>query len=190
MKLPIVLTLPYPISANDYWQPVHVPAKRGSGGRGHISIVPTKEARAFRTEIAWRARAQGVRQALAGPIEVTLQLFPHLPKDWARRVKTDPLWWDLTVQCIDLDNAQKVLWDSLKNVAFTDDRMIRKATSEICVPDGASRVVVTIRPYERDHPQDGLFAKEPVYVPKPKVEKPTPKAGRAALTLTADKEPF
>lgn len=167
----ITLTLPWPLSANRYWQPVHVPAKRGTGGKGHISIVPTKEAKAFRIDIAWRARAAGVRQPLAGPIEVTLQLFPHLPQDWAKRAKDDPVWWDLTVQTIDLDNAQKVLWDSLKDVAFTDDRMIRKSQCEIAVPDGEARVVVTIKPYEREHPQAGLFAREPVYVPKPKVEK-------------------
>ena len=38
----IVLTLPYPISANRYWRPVNL-------GK-HISIVPTKEAKQYREQ--------------------------------------------------------------------------------------------------------------------------------------------
>lgn len=155
-----VLTLPYPISANRYWQSF-VP----KGGSRAIVVV-SLEAKKFRKHVQKLAMAQGVRAPLAGPIEVTLKLYPHLPQDWARRAKVDPLWWDLTVQCIDLDNAQKVLWDALKNVAFTDDSMIRKAHSEIAIPDGEARVVVTIKPYAREHPQAGLFHVKPEYVPK------------------------
>jgi crossover junction endodeoxyribonuclease RusA len=92
-----------------------------------------------------------------GPVEVTLELYPHRPQDWAKRAKVDPLWWDLSVQCIDLDNARKVLWDALKGIAFTDDKMIRKDPGEIMIPDGEARVVVTVKPYERAHPQAVLF---------------------------------
>lgn len=168
----IRLELPYPISANRYWF-TRVDLKTKPP---RAYTFPSTEAQAYKKQIAWLAVAAGIRQPLAGPIEVTLELYPHLPKDWAKRAKDDPEWWDLTVQCIDLDNARKVLWDALKGVAFTDDRMIRKDPGEIMVPDGEARVVVTIRPYERPHPQKALFAREPVYVPPVRREKRAKKA--------------
>lgn len=190
----ITLTLPYPVSANRYWTSITDPqglsslwgaikaAARGEhrvaaalvaehGGKMPFlrqMVFPSTEAKAYRKLVARLALEQGIARPLAGPIEVTLTLYPHQPKDWAKRAKSDPVWWDLTVQCIDLDNAQKVIWDSLKNVAFTDDKMIRKAQNEIAVPDGEARVVVTIKPYGRAHPQEGLFHMEPAYVPKSK----------------------
>lgn len=179
----ITLTLPYPISANRYWLSFYAPKLK------RVCVGPTKEANAYKAEVGWRAKAAGIRQPLAGPIEVTLTLFPHLPKDWSKRAKDDPLWWDLSVMCLDLDNAQKVLWDALKGLAFTDDKMIRKAHAEIAVPDGAARVLVTIKPYERAHPQEGLFAREPVYVPQTRVEKPAPKPKRAPAPVLADLPP-
>jgi crossover junction endodeoxyribonuclease RusA len=189
----IVLTFPYPLSANEYWQPVHVHPKKGSGKKGHISIVPTKEALAFKEEIGWRARAQGIRAPLAGPVEVTYQLYPRLPQDWAKRAKKDPVWWDLTVRCIDLDNARKVLNDAMKNIVFGDDSLIRKDPGEIMMPDGEARIVVTVKPYERAHPQDYLFAREPVYVPKPKraLDLDVPKERPIKIVPTrADGKPF
>lgn len=192
----IRLELPYPISANKYWHPVVIKHGAWAEKNQHITIVPTKDAKAYKSEVAWKARSAGVRQPLAGPIEVTVLLYPHLPKDWAKRVRDDPLWWDLTVQCIDLDNANKVLWDALKGIAFTDDNLIRKSQAEIALPDGAARVVVTIKPYERPHPQEALFAREPVYVPKKAEPKPERKAKEraqqpAALSsLPEGKDPF
>lgn len=188
----ITLTLPYPLSVNRYWTPINIPGKDGKPG--HIALHPTKEAKAYKEEVHWRARAAGIRAPLAGPVEVLYQLYPHLPQDWAKRAKADPFWWDLTVQCIDLDNSRKVVNDALKNVAFGDDSLIRKDPGEIMVPDGKARIVVTIKPYERPHPQEGLFAREPVYVPQTRVEKPAPRVKRApapALAdLPADREPF
>lgn len=185
----ISLTFPYPLSANRYWKPIHIPTK--GGGKGHITIVPTKEAEAYKAEIGWRAKAQGVRAPLAGPVEVTYQLYPHLPQDWAARAKKDPLWWDLTVKCIDLDNARKVLNDAMQDIVFGNDSLIRKDPGEIMVPDGEARVVVTVKPYERAHPQEGLFAREPVYVPKPK---PEAKAARRdvmrVVPIENGKDPF
>lgn len=184
----ITLELPYPLSVNRYWQPVHIPAKAGGKG-GHMALVPTKEAKAYKSEVAAIARVAGVRGVLAGPVEVTYQLYPHLPQDWARRAKIDPVWWDLTVQCIDLDNSRKVVNDALKNIVFGDDSMIRKDPGEIMVPDGKARMVVTIKPFARAHPQEGLFAPAPVYVPK--VKKAVAVARRArAVEVAPDRPPI
>lgn len=133
----IVLTLPYPLSANRYWRPVPI-------GK-HITIVPTKEAKAYRTEVAAVARIEGIRKPLTGRVAIDIRLIPHRPQDWQKRMRLDPITWDDTVQCIDLDNANKVLLDSLKGVAIEDDKWVRKLTSERVEPDGGeARAVVTI----------------------------------------------
>lgn len=150
----IRLVLPYPISANRYWRS-YVPK-----GWNRALVVPSDEARQYKADVHWLAKKAGVMKPMAGPVEVTLELYPHRPQDWAKRAKVDPLWWDMTVQCIDLDNARKVLWDALKGVAFVDDKWIRKDPGEIMVPDGEARVVVTVAPYQRAHPQAGLFPVE------------------------------
>ncbi|QRF55323.1 RusA family crossover junction endodeoxyribonuclease [Variovorax paradoxus] len=135
----IRLTLPYPISANRYWRPVKLGA--------HISIVPTKEAKAFRVEVGAMARAAGVRTPLSGRIAVHLQLYPHRPLDWQTRQRKHGAAWDDTVQCIDLTNAEKVLMDALNGVAFGDDKQVRRYSAERMEPDEhGARVVLTIEP--------------------------------------------
>lgn len=132
----ITLTLPYPISANRYWRPVRI-------GK-HITIVPTKEAKAYRREVALLCRSTGVQSPIAGRVAISIYLYPHRPLDWQKRAQRDPLTWDDTVQCLDLDNANKVLLDSLKGVAIEDDKWVRKIFSERMEPDGEARVVVRI----------------------------------------------
>lgn len=145
----LVLTLPYPISANRYWRPV----KLGQ----HISIVPTKEAKQFRSSIALICRAQGVREPISGRVQIGVKLYPHRPLDWQKRMRTDGENWDDTVMCIDLDNANKVLLDSLKGVAIDDDKWVRRIVSERMEPDGEARVIVTIEPIINQSPQAALL---------------------------------
>jgi len=147
----INLTLPWPVSSNRYWQSF-VPK-----GMTRAIVHPSNEARIYKRQVKKIAQAAGVTPIL-GPIEYELELYPHLPLDWEKRVKLDPVWWDLTVQCMDLDNARKVLLDALNGIAWTDDSRIRKDPGEIMVPDGEARCVIRIKPYERAHPQVGLFA--------------------------------
>lgn len=185
----IRLELPYPISANRYWRPVIIKGK--AGAKGHITIVPTADAKIFKQDVAWLASKQGLRKPIPGPVEVTLQLYPHRPLDWEKRAKADPLWWDMTVRCIDLDNARKVLWDALKGIAFEDDNMIRKDPGEIMIPDGEARVVLTIQPYQRAHPQAGLFADD--YDPKAHQAAPEKRAWRERIegkAASTEERPF
>lgn len=137
------LTLPYPVSANRYW--------RTSVPRGHSRpiVYVSDEGRAYKLECAWRAREAGIRKPMEGPLFVSYELYPKRPQDWAKRAKADPLWWDLTVQSIDLDNARKVANDGLNGIAWFDDKQIRKDPGEIMIPDGDGRLVLTIQPYRR-----------------------------------------
>lgn len=137
----ITLTLPYPISSNKYWRPVHI--------GNHITIVPTKDAKEYKSLVGWTAKSAGVLAPLQGRVSIDIQLFPSRPQDYLKRMKTDPMHWDDTVRCIDLDNANKVLLDALKGVAIVDDCWVRSITSERMEPDGEARVIVSVRPYVR-----------------------------------------
>lgn len=137
----ICLTLPYPISANRYW--------RSFVPRGHTRAIVTlsDEAKAYKTEVQWLCRQAGVRRPITGRVCIEVRLYPNRPQDWAKRAAKDPAGWDDTVQCLDLDNANKVLLDSLKGVAIDDDKWVRRIVSERMEPDaGPARVVVTITP--------------------------------------------
>lgn len=143
----VTLTLPYPISANRYWRPVKLPK--------HITIVPTSEAKQYKTEVAWLAKQSGIRAPIQGRVAIAYQLFPNRPQDFATRMRKFGEAWDDTVMCIDLDNAQKVMLDALKGVAFDDDKWVRRITAERMEPDEhGARLVVTITPIERG----GLFS--------------------------------
>lgn len=157
----IVLTLPYPISANRYWRPVRIGA--------HITIVPTKDAKAYRKEVASLAIAFGVRTPLTGRVAIEIDLYPHRPLDWKKRAAKDPLSWDDTVQCIDLGNCEKVLSDALNGVAWIDDKQTRRLTLQRMEPDGEARVVVRITELEKQlHPQVELLPPAPAPGPKRK----------------------
>lgn len=148
MNNTITLNLPYPISANRYW--------RSFVPRGHQRAIVTlsDEAKAYKERVNLMAWQQGVRAPIDGRVRVHIQLYPQRPQDWAKRARKDPLNWDDTVQCIDLDNARKVLYDALKDVAFGDDKWIRADSAERMEPDEhGARVVVTISPIVVLQPQ-------------------------------------
>ena len=147
----ITITLPYPLSANRYWRPVPI-------GK-HITIVPTKEAKQYRKDVAGLLAAAGVIKPIAGRVAIEVRLYPHRPLDWQKRMRLHGDLWDDTVMCIDVDNANKVLLDALKGVAIEDDKWVRRLVAERMEPDGGeARVVVTIRPIVREVLQMELAA--------------------------------
>ncbi|HEV2540220.1 MAG TPA: RusA family crossover junction endodeoxyribonuclease [Frateuria sp.] len=146
------LVLPYPVSANRYWRSF-VP--RG-GSRAIVCV--SDEAKAYKREVAQLAALAGIREPIAGRVRVDIRLFPNRPKDYAKRARKDPDGWADTVQCLDLDNARKVLNDALKGIAFEDDKWIKADSGAICEPDEhGARVVVEITPIVRKAIAPGLF---------------------------------
>jgi crossover junction endodeoxyribonuclease RusA len=147
----IRLTLPYPISANRYWRSF-------TAGRRAIVTI-SKEAEAYKDRVnilAWQA---GVREPLQGRVEVRVKLFPHRPLDWQKRQRQLGAAWDDGVQCLDLDNANKVLLDSLKGVVIEDDKWVRRLVAERMEPDGGeARVEVEILAVAVEQPQQELAA--------------------------------
>lgn len=154
----VTLVLPYPISANRYWASRAVPLQ-GKGKRKAMAITyVTDEAKQYKTDVAKLCVIAGIRSPILGRVQVDIQLYPNRPQDWAKRARKDPDGWADTVQCIDLDNARKVLNDALKNIAFEDDKWIKRDSGEICEPDEhGARVVVTITPLRKQAIAPDLF---------------------------------
>ncbi|MPS93791.1 RusA family crossover junction endodeoxyribonuclease [Comamonas sp.] len=138
----ITLTLPYPISANRYWQTRVIKV----GAQSRAMTYVSSEAKAFKEQVGWLAKAAGILNPILGRVAISYTLHPHCPQDAQRRMKRDPYTWDDTVQCIDLDNAQKVLLDALKGVAIEDDKWVRRITAERGMPVDGGKLVVTITP--------------------------------------------
>jgi crossover junction endodeoxyribonuclease RusA len=145
----VVLVLPYPISANRYWKAITIP--------GRTMMAPTKEASAYRTEVARIASRCGLNKPFPWRVAVELDLYPQRPQDWARRSRLNPEGWDDDVRCIDLGNAEKVLSDALQGIVFEDDRWIWDLHKRRKEPDGDARVVLRIRPIARGARQMGLL---------------------------------
>lgn len=152
----IKLTLPYPISANRYWASRVIKAK--ATGKWMSMTYVTPEAKAYKEQVGWIARAAGIRAPIKGRVQIEIKLYPHRPLDWQKRMRVHGAAWDDTVQCIDLGNAEKVLSDALKNVVMDDDKWTRKIVLERMEPDGEARVVVSITTLPVEQPQTALFA--------------------------------
>lgn len=151
MSAPITITLPYPISANRYWR-VFMP----KGFKAPVTAIST-EAKDYKAEVGWLCKAAGIRTPITGRVCIDVQLYPHRPQDWQTRMRKQGDAWSDSVQCIDLDNANKVLLDSLKGIAIDDDKWVRKIVSERMEPDAhGARVVVTITPIATASPQPML----------------------------------
>ncbi|WP_423459954.1 RusA family crossover junction endodeoxyribonuclease [Ottowia sp. VDI28] len=140
----IELSLPYPPSANRYWETRIIKAK--ATGRMMALTYVSREAKEFKETVGWLARAAGVRSPIPGRVAVSYRLHPHRPQDWQRRLKRDPEGWEDTVQCIDLDNAQKVTLDALKGIVIVDDGWVWSSTAMRGEPVEGGKIVVRIAP--------------------------------------------
>lgn len=150
------LTLQYPISANRYWRAV----KLGKGEAARVAMVPTKEAKAYKDDVAWRAQIARIAP-ITGRVDLTLRLFPARPQDWAKRAAKNPDSWDDDVRSLDLGNCEKVISDALNGIAWIDDKQHHRITLERMEPDEkGARVEVTIKPYVRPRVAASLFGDE------------------------------
>lgn len=119
------VVLPYPISANRYWISFYAPKLK------RVCVGPTAEAKSYKSECGWLAKAAGIRQPLRGPVALTFRLVPK------------------NGVCMDLDNALKVAIDALKGIAYMDDSQVRRIEAERCEPDGGkARLEVEVREIE------------------------------------------
>jgi crossover junction endodeoxyribonuclease RusA len=148
---PIKLVLPYPISANRYWR-TFMP----KGFKAPVTTL-SQEAKSYKSQVQWMCKAAGIKQPITGRVHIDIQLFPKRPLDYAKRMQKNGATWDDDVMCIDLDNANKVLFDAIKGIAIEDDKWVRKLTAERMEPDGEARVVMTIWPIAVEQVQASLI---------------------------------
>lgn len=140
----IRLTLPFPVSANRYWRTRVIPARGSQPAIVQTYVSP--EAKAYREQVGWLVKAAGITKPLGGKLDVRVKLYPHRPLDYATRMRKLGADWDMTVQCMDLTNAEKVLLDALNTLAIEDDGLIWHYEADRMEPDGQARVVLTIEP--------------------------------------------
>lgn len=146
----ITLSLPYPVSANVYWRT----SVRGQFASTYVS----GEAKKYKAQVLALARAAGVRTPIKGRVQLEIWLYPNRPMDWKKRQRDHGAAWDDTVRSIDLDNANKVLLDSLKDVVIEDDAWVRRIASQRMEPDEhGARVVVRVTAIETPAPQGELL---------------------------------
>ena len=139
----IELILPYPLSANRYYR------NFTPKGRKNSVTVLSREAHVYKRRVQEIARKAGIEKPFTCRVKFEYSLSPKLPKDAERRMKRDPKNWDDTVQCIDLDNAQKVTLDSLEGIIFKNDKMIRQIVGERILPeDEKGKLYVRITPLD------------------------------------------
>jgi crossover junction endodeoxyribonuclease RusA len=151
----VTLKLPYAISANRYWASRVVTPK---GGRPMSITYVTNEAKQYKAEVLAAARAAGITAPIKGRVKLEIWLYPSRPQDWERRVRKLGSNWDDGVMSIDLDNANKVLLDALKEVAFDDDKWVRQLLAQRMEPDGGgARVIVRITAIPTQQPQEQLL---------------------------------
>lgn len=144
----VTLVLPYPLSANRYWQ-TRVMGAKSARGRSMATTYISSEARAFKAEVQKIALASGVTGPIPGRVKMEIRLYPHRPQDWAKRQRLHGAAWSDTVQCIDLGNAEKVLSDALEGIVMENDKWIWKIDSERMEPDElGARVVVSVSTIE------------------------------------------
>lgn len=156
MSKPVVLVLPYPISANRYWASrVYYDAKTRSS-RAMTYVTP--EARQYREDVAWIARKAGITHPIDGRVELGWRLYPHRPLDYAARQRKLGERWDDTVGCIDLSNALKVMEDALQGVVLENDKKVWSLSGQRMEPDEhGARLVVVVREIPLLRPQGSLL---------------------------------
>ena len=148
---PVTLTLPWPVSSNRYWR-TFMP----KGFKAPVTTL-SKEAKDYKQAVGLIAKEAGIIKPIAGRVAVSYVLYPQRPQDWANRAAKDPVRWDDSVQCLDLDNALKVMLDSLKGVVFGDDKFVFEIHGRRAEPDGVGRMVVTVSPIAVQEVQGALL---------------------------------
>lgn len=175
----LIVTLPYPISANRYWRTRVITTKKGPP---IVSTYVSPEAKQYKESVGWLLKAKGVRDVLPGRMTVHLRLYPNRPQDYRTRMRKHGDLWDDSVMRLDLDNARKVVYDALKDIVFADDKCIFRDSGEVMEPDGREAcVMVAIEPYVRTPTYQSVLD---LPAPKPvlKVIEPDPKQQRMLET--------
>lgn len=147
----MILVLPYPISANRYWQS-HVPK-----GWTRAIVHPSKEAKAYKEEVGWRARLAGYKEPSENPMALKIRLCPRLNKDGTA-----------SAVVLDLGNCLKIAEDALQGIVYTNDKQVKRLELEYGDPVENGALMVEICEFAPAVVQREIFEKEPVSRPRAK----------------------
>jgi crossover junction endodeoxyribonuclease RusA len=148
-----VIVLPYPVSSNRYW--------RSFVPKGHSRAIVTRsdEAKSYIATVRKLLMVAGLSKPLDGWVYVRMRLYPNRPQDWAKRAQKDPDGWEMSVQCLDVGNCEKVLSDALNGIVWHDDKQIRLMILERMSPDEhGERLTLEVMKDPTPLVQEGLFA--------------------------------
>jgi Holliday junction resolvase RusA-like endonuclease len=104
---------------------------------------PKERARHMRTRRGKVRVLNSERQRLR-TAELRWQLQTQWAQPWTGTVVVGTVFFRSTRRVVDLDNLEKMLWDSAKGVLFLNDRQVRRAVSLIEVDPGHPRTVVAV----------------------------------------------
>lgn len=118
----------------------------------------TAEAKEYKETVRNAARLVGVKSPIDGRIKIEIWFYPNRPQDWKTRQRKLGAQWDNGVMACDIDNLNKALLDSLKDICFGDDKMVFQLMSQRMEPDEKpARVVVRISAIPTQQLQEKLL---------------------------------
>jgi crossover junction endodeoxyribonuclease RusA len=129
----VKLLLPYPVSANRYWRSFAYLDRTTKKPRS--VTVPSDEAKAFKQEVGWRAKAAGFKEPTTKPIEIaSITLCPRTKKDGTA-----------SATVLDLGNCWKVVEDALQGIVYVNDRQIKRiANVEYGAPSDDGALIIEV----------------------------------------------
>lgn len=139
------LILPYPVSANRYW--VTFPYLDRVTRKPKAVTVPSAEAKSYKSEVGWIAKAAGFREPTTKPVTLTFWLRPKMNKDGSANGTV-----------LDLGNALKVAEDALQGIVYVNDKQVKAIRMGYGAPADGGALVVVIEEFAPA--PAGLFAEE------------------------------
>jgi len=131
----VKLVLSYPVSANRYW--VTFPYIDRETKKPRAVTVPSEDAKAYKTECGWKAKAAGFKTPTDRPLHIRYTLCPRTRKDGTA-----------SAVVLDLGNALKVAEDALQGIVYVNDRQVKKIDAEYGDPTPDGALVVEVLDYQ------------------------------------------
>lgn len=126
----MTLVLPYPVSANRYWQSF-VPR-----GWTRAVVHPSTEAKAYKKAVGWIAKQAGMRDPTDKPLELRFTLCPRITKKGLA-----------SGAVLDLGNALKVAEDALQGIVYVNDKQVKRIGMEYGDPVEEGSLIVEVEEY-------------------------------------------
>lgn len=151
----VLLTLPYPISANRYWASRTVTPQ---GRPALTSTYVTPEAKSYKVQVQILALVAGVRKTIAGRARVEFTLYSNRPQDWQKRMRKEGAAWGRHRAVPGSRQRPEGRAGQPEGRRFQDDAWVREISARRAEPDEfGARLVAVVTPQAVEQPQTDLF---------------------------------